>query len=272
MSLGTCASCAKYSLFFFNIIFFLGGGVVLGVGIWLAVDTEAVHTLLRVVDAVQIEDNHEWHQELTPNVLGQAAYILIAAGAAVFLIGFLGCCGAIRESACCLALYAIALIVILGLEVAAGIYAGVERHKFEENTQKAMQHTLSEYYTGGQNQDGVTWGWNKLMTDLECCGVINYDDFRIAHKWQSSKSPDYKVPPQCCKMRDKTSLVPLEILCAKYPNQLNSNMYKGCYNALKEALKTHFTIVMAVGLGIGLSQILGIFLSFVLCCALDREK
>jgi tetraspanin-18 len=52
-----------------------------------------------------------------PAVIEQAAYILIALGAFLFIISFLGYCGAIKESRVLLTAFGIFLIIIFALQV-----------------------------------------------------------------------------------------------------------------------------------------------------------
>lgn len=72
----------------------LAGAAVLGVGIWVKVDSGSILNFLQNV-------------EQAPSELGQllnVGYLLIAVGAVLLILGFLGCCGAIRESKCMLLL------------------------------------------------------------------------------------------------------------------------------------------------------------------------
>ena len=63
------------------------GCAILGVGIWLRVDPNVAKYV-----------NHA--EEI--NVFYTLAYVLMAIGIVIMVIGFLGCCGAIRESQCML--------------------------------------------------------------------------------------------------------------------------------------------------------------------------
>ncbi len=59
-----------------------------------------------------------FEQDLTePTVIEQGAYILIAAGAFIFIISFLGYCGAIKESRVLLTAYGLFIIIIAVLQV-----------------------------------------------------------------------------------------------------------------------------------------------------------
>lgn len=70
----------------------LAGGVILGVGIWVKVDSSSLFGILDSVDGVPAEVSQ----------LVNVCYLLIALGAMLLVLGFLGCCGAIRESRCML--------------------------------------------------------------------------------------------------------------------------------------------------------------------------
>lgn len=273
MAVGCLPLCSKYCLFVFNVVFFLGGGTVLGIGLWMVLDTQAIHTLVRVAGAIAGDDGSYTGQlqyELSPGVLQQAGYILIAAGGAAVLFSFLGCCGAIKESQCCLSLFAICLMVCLGLEVAVGIYAGVAKSSFEQNARNVMLKSLTNEYANGSS-NAITWGWNRMMIDLECCGVIDFQDFKSTRYWRQ-QNPNKIVPDECCKYDDKSARKLMDPSCPVQPSNYNSNMNKGCYESLKYVLQTHLTILMAVGIGIGSSQLLGIILTFVLCCSLEPDK
>ena len=87
------------SLFSPNIpfIFQLLGCAILGVGIWVRVDPN-------FEEYVKGSD--------TFNYLYVGAYILIVVGLVIMVIGFLGCCGAIRESQCMLSVVSGTTLVV----------------------------------------------------------------------------------------------------------------------------------------------------------------
>uniref|UniRef100_A0A672RLA8 Tetraspanin 2 n=1 Tax=Sinocyclocheilus grahami TaxID=75366 RepID=A0A672RLA8_SINGR len=66
-------------------------------------------------------------------------YILIAAGGLVMLVGFFGCCGAVRESQCLLGLFFTCLLVIFGAEVAAGVFGFLNKDKCGVCVQYALK-------------------------------------------------------------------------------------------------------------------------------------
>ncbi|PNJ84844.1 TSPAN4 isoform 14 [Pongo abelii] len=79
-----CLQAVKYLMFAFNLLFWLGGCGVLGVGIWLAATQGSFATLSSSFPSLS------------------AANLLIITGAFVMAIGFVGCLGAIKENKCLL--------------------------------------------------------------------------------------------------------------------------------------------------------------------------
>merc|ERR1711923_498458 len=79
-----CASLAKYLLCLANFVFFVVGGLVLTVGVWVAAD-KASFVQMTQLDAVLNSEVGSKAQNLLaeysqPGVLEQAGYLLIAAG------------------------------------------------------------------------------------------------------------------------------------------------------------------------------------------------
>lgn len=70
----------------------LAGIGILAVGIWVKVDNNSIMTVLQGLSGAPPE---------LKQVLN-IGYLLIAVGSVLVLLGFLGCCGAVRESRCML--------------------------------------------------------------------------------------------------------------------------------------------------------------------------
>ncbi|XP_012689971.1 CD9 antigen [Clupea harengus] len=140
--------CVKYLLFIFNFIFWLMGSLVLAVGLWLRLDPEVVSLL---------------SDEGAPDTFFIGVYILIAAGALVMLVGFFGCCGAVRESQCLLGLFFACLLIIFGAEVAAGVFGFLSKDKIIEDIQNFYAESIKE-----DNNGTMIQSYNKV---LGCCGT-----------------------------------------------------------------------------------------------------
>lgn len=143
--------CVKYLLFVFNFIFWVMGSLVLAVGLWLRFDPETVSLL---------------NGEGAPDTFFIGVYILIGAGSLVMLVGFFGCCGAVRESQCLLGSFFACLLIIFGAEVAAGVFGFL-------NKDKIIQDVQSFYKTSYDENTNGTMIQNSYHKVLNCCGTEN---------------------------------------------------------------------------------------------------
>ncbi|KAJ8373481.1 hypothetical protein SKAU_G00040610 [Synaphobranchus kaupii] len=102
------SKCIKYCLFLFNLLFWISGCIILGVSIYIKVSKDS-------------------NQITKLNIPG--VDLLIAIGVIIMVLGFLGCCGAIKENKCMLLLFFIGLLIIFILLLAAGILGAVGEDK-----------------------------------------------------------------------------------------------------------------------------------------------
>uniref|UniRef100_A0A8B9IFQ4 Tetraspanin 18 n=1 Tax=Anser cygnoides TaxID=8845 RepID=A0A8B9IFQ4_ANSCY len=152
---GDCLSCMKYLMFLFNFFIFLGGACLLGVGIWVIVDPTGFREIVAA----------------NP-LLFTGAYIMLAMGAMLFLLGFLGCCGAIRENKCLLLFFFMFILLIFLAELSAAILAFI----FRENlTREFFTKELKKHYLRNNDTDVFSATWNSVMitvsqaTPAPCC-------------------------------------------------------------------------------------------------------
>uniref|UniRef100_A0A8C0CVC7 Tetraspanin n=1 Tax=Balaenoptera musculus TaxID=9771 RepID=A0A8C0CVC7_BALMU len=107
-----CLQGVKYLMFAFNLLFWLGGCGILGVGIWLAATQGNFATLSSSFPSLS------------------AANLLIVAGTFVMAIGFVGCIGAIKENKCLLLTFFVLLLLVFLLETSLAILFFAYTDKF----------------------------------------------------------------------------------------------------------------------------------------------
>jgi tetraspanin-18 len=277
------ATCAKYVLCLFNFAFFVVGSAVLCVGIWLAVDKASfIHfahfAKFTVNESVDVGNEARGIiKELTePTVIEQGAYMLIAAGAFIFVLSFLGYCGAIKESRVLLTAYGLFIIIIVLLQVAAIVLAAVYSKPAETHTKEFFQHTVRKYYTTKDRKDAVTLSWDFMQAELHCCGVEGSDDFKLASefiKYTNENGDGQVVPESCCRLDGKTALFkPADENCIYAPTTSNSYMNKGCYQTVYDHLISRLNIVIGVVVGVVAVQFLGIIFAFCLCNSVGNDR
>ncbi|MBN3290271.1 TSN18 protein, partial [Polypterus senegalus] len=237
---GDCLSCIKYLMFIFNFFIFLGGSCLLGIGIWVLVDPTGF-----------------WEIVAANPLIFTGAYIILAMGSLLFLLGFLGCYGAVREKKCLLLFFFMLILIIFLAELAAGILAFI----FRENlTREHFTQELRSHYQRSNDTDVFTATWNAVMSTFDCCGVNSADDFEDSIFQQINTD---LVPEACCKKtpnsqgahylsRERCSMGMME-----YRNT------KGCYSTVVEYFETY--IYLAGGLTILVLTIELFAMVFAMC-------
>lgn len=224
-----CLQCIKYLMFVFNLLFWLGGCGILGVGIWLAVTQGNFATLSASFPSLS------------------AANVLIAAGTVVMVIGFLGCIGAIKENKCLLLSFFILLLIVLLLETISMSLFFAYKEEIDRYAQADLKEGLWLYDTEGNI--GLTNAWSIIQTDFRCCGVSNYTDwFEVYNTTQ--------VPDSCCLEYSQRCGLHSPGTWWKAP----------CYERVKIWLQENLLGVWIFGLCIALIQVLGLAFAMTMYC------
>ncbi|XP_050781498.1 tetraspanin-1-like isoform X2 [Gopherus flavomarginatus] len=147
-----CFSFLKLMMFVFNGVIFLSGLAVLGIGIWVKVDGGSFVQILGAA-APQLMQ------------LINVGYLCIAVGTFLLLMGFLGCCGAMKESKCMLLLFFVIILILFIAEVAGAVvvlaFSSVA-DIFIEHLKNWAVKTLREDYG---RRDDVTAIWDTTMKE-----------------------------------------------------------------------------------------------------------
>lgn len=235
-------SCVKCVFFAFNVIFWLLGCAVLGIGIWLQVSKGP-------------------YASVAPSFNFLSATVLcITAGVLILIIGFFGCCGAIMDNQCMLLTYFMLVVVIFMLEIVSSVLAFIYRIEIEVTVRNELLEGIKQSYPkpgSGEEEEGLVRGWGTVQSSLQCCGVDNYTDWYRIKAWPT----DDKVPIECC--RNMTTCKTTD------PADWHSH---GCYRELKNKLVDNLLIVGGVCLGVVVIQIFGMAAAMAMFCCLRADK
>jgi len=278
----------------FNILFFIIGLISLALGIWAYVDKDSiVSALSKIPDAGQtINDAVD-----APSLLQNSAIGLMAVGGVIFLIGALGCIGALKEIRLFLGLYAGIVIIIFIGQIAAGVLAVIFKDDVQDRLKTFLDDNIKTHYTTGVRivnnalklpSDALELGWDTAQVTFECCGNTNYSDWTTATKFNRAYSGTFsgktisvtnaQVPITCCKMVDHTkfpsklseiSFVDAQ-MCLTNPNSTYINT-QGCYQSVKDLLLKYAKVAIGVGLGIAFIEIVGIIAACYLCKKIKED-
>ncbi|XP_048644170.1 tetraspanin-18 [Marmota marmota marmota] len=215
---GDCLSCMKYLMFVFNFFIFLGGTCLLGAGIWVMVDP----TGFREVVAAN-------------PLLFTGAYVLLAMGGLLFLLGFLGCCGAVRENKCLLLFFFLFILIIFLAELSAAVLAFI----FRENPAGPLSPALAPVQSTCS-----------LFSQFGCCGVNGPEDFKFASIYQMLAQDSEEVPEACCRREpqgQKGVLLNREECVSGRSLFINT---QGCYAVILNTFETYVYLAGALAIGV----------------------
>ncbi|XP_058484612.1 CD81 antigen-like [Solea solea] len=237
MGVEGCTKCIKYLLFFFNFIFWLTGGVILGVALWLRHDPKTSNLLELEFEGAQ-----------APSTFYISVHILIAVGAVMMVVGFLGCYGAIQESQCLLGTFFACLVILFACEVAAGIWGFM--HK--DTVSKEMINFYDSVYDKGMT-DGLSMDKNK---EQAAATVL-----KVFHETLS-----------CCGKGQGTAILTsitdglgITDICPK--NQLQTS----CHKRIEELFSDKIYLIGIAALVVAVIMIFEMIFSMVLCCGIRNS-
>ncbi|KAM9409791.1 CD81 molecule a [Pholidichthys leucotaenia] len=235
MGVEGCTKFIKYLLFFFNFIFWLTGGIILGVALWLRHD-QKISSLLEL----------EYDGTQAPNTFYISIHILIAIGAVMMVVGFLGCYGAIQESQCLLGTFFACLVILFACEVAAGIWGYMNRDTvskemmifYDSLYDKAMTQSLAE-----DEKTALGTVLKAFHETLNCCG----------------KGSGLNVFTHITDKLGLTDLCPKEFTSTS------------CHARIQELFSDKIYLIGIAALVVAVIMIFEMIFSMVLCCGIRNS-
>jgi len=260
-------SCIKYLVVFYNFLFWLLGVVILGLSAYLWWDSQNYLDL-----------NEVGQYYVTPFI------VLLILGGVMTVVGFLGCCGAVRESSCLLGTYFL-FCVTMCVACGASLFWAIQnedmvREKIKRDTTKLIQVSY-----GIGNTNATEKLVDRIQRDFECCGSVGPDDwinssFNSGNKSGAtergiSSNPRetvfFRIPHSCCQPSSTTCEERVDrIMTSELVNSFIGIHKDGCIKKFESFIKEKWQwILLTGGILIGV-QIFALIFACVLCCAISR--
>ncbi|XP_021261043.1 tetraspanin-1 [Numida meleagris] len=236
-----CFTFIKVMMILFNLAIFLGGGTLLGIGIWVSVDGKSFMDIFGTLSTSVMQ-------------VVNVSYFLIVIGSILLVIGFLGCCGAQKESKCLLMMFFSVVLIIFIAEIAAAVVVLVYTGLAETFLTALVTPVLKEKY--GED-DALTQIWTVTMNEFHCCGLNNYTDLQDS-PWYRDHNNTFPGP--CCNSVDPCSL--------RLVAQTNVS---GCFDQILEEIRTNADVVGGVAAGIAALEVAAMVVSMYLYCYIDKK-
>ncbi|XP_059573042.1 tetraspanin-2 isoform X2 [Alligator mississippiensis] len=189
--------CVKLLLLAFNLLFWLAGSAVVTFGLWLRFGG--------VMGNIASEQK-------SPEYIYMGLYVLVGAGALMMMVGFFGCCGAVRESQCLLGAFFACLLVIFAAEVTSGVFAFLGKNAAIQEVQAIYKDAYDAYMKNPGEKNRTL---QLLHSSFQCCG--------------KGKDSDDQVKPTC-------------------PEGIH--LPKNCLEEIQSVTNSHLHLVGIVGIAI----------------------
>ena len=137
------------------------GCAILALGIYVLVDP-SVKQLKNIANTDLLQKNG-----INLDYIDKCGIAFCVFGGFMFLISFLGCCGALKKVRCLLGLYSTILLLILLAEIAIGIFAAVYSSKLREVLTNVLRQSIRDQYMGEmKNKTIASVAWDAVMYNV----------------------------------------------------------------------------------------------------------
>jgi len=230
MGISCGATLIKYLLFFFNLLWLALGVAILYFGIRITSFSGDLHGIVE-------------------NSIKTGAIVVLVAGSIIFLIAFLGCCGACKENSCMLTTYG-GIILILVIVQCVGAYLAFHyRSKIEGDIKDGFEEQFKNYKTVSPD---IRKAIQNIQKEFECCGYDSPDNYKpiLGNTW----------PASCCGESFEKDV---NATCSQGKSPYKS----GCIDSVADKVKMYLGGLGGVAIALVLIQLLII----VSACCLARE-
>ncbi|KAL7736665.1 hypothetical protein ACLKA6_015297 [Drosophila palustris] len=210
----------KYVLFIFNILFVICG------------------ILLIIFGSLMVSEIKNFSSVDETFTANSVAIIILVLGCLIFLVSFIGCCGAIRENSCGLTTYSVVMLGLFLCQIALIIYVWVNHVQIRQS----LDTVVKKIWDQRNSSDKILM--DTLQRSLKCCGLHGFADYGTTY------------PASCCDS-------PTNGYCS-----LTSVMFKpGCKSAVDSLWDTNVNIIKYAGLGVLVVELV----AFIFACCLANQ-
>ncbi|XP_046993330.1 tetraspanin-33-like [Schistocerca americana] len=259
------SSCVKYMIFLLNFVFWLFGGLLIGVGLYAFVDKWQATGLIKV--------------ETIYDVVLNISLVMVIAGGVIFIVSFAGCVGALRENTCLLKFYSLCLLVFFLLEMAIAIMGFVFPHTMQSVLEESFTDKIIHTYREDADLQNLI---DFAQQEFKCCGLSSegYMDWS-KNEYFNCSSPSVErcgVPFSCCMNATDISSGLINIMCGYGVQELSvaeaskKVWTSGCIEIVRSWAERNLYTIAGIALGIALSQLFVIYLAKTLEGQIEMQK
>lgn len=268
MGMGIGGKCGMFFLILLNTLFLLLGIGLLVVGILMKVQNDFISRdeVIKTLNEVSLNGTLK-----LGNVANSLSIFVICLGVFVIVISAIGAFGACCKNRCLLVTYAIIVLLIFVAQVVAVALWFVMKDKVENEVKGELKTALTKY-NGVTSTDQVSIGWDLLFIGYDCCGVeavtATQDQEFSGSAWWASRGSDF-VPASCCIAATEDNYKSYtEVACTQ---SLTTHQKQGCYDAIKDWIKTYQVAAIAVGITLLVVEFIAVVFACLVCRAIGKK-
>uniref|UniRef100_UPI00358E064B tetraspanin-3-like n=1 Tax=Myxine glutinosa TaxID=7769 RepID=UPI00358E064B len=182
------------------------------------------------------------------------ALLLISVASCLALVAVIGCCSTARDSRFGLSTFLFFLIAIFFFEVVAGVLAYAYRGQVNSKVSMMIDDVFQAY--NGSDANTVSRAVDMVQSQLHCCGIRNYTDWR----WEPWYNHSGSAPSSCCAHNVSICNGSLEEPMLLY--------HQGCQIKIVGTLMDALTLILWSAVAFGCFQLLAMIFT---CLAMDRR-
>uniref|UniRef100_A0A3Q0S8D5 Tetraspanin n=1 Tax=Amphilophus citrinellus TaxID=61819 RepID=A0A3Q0S8D5_AMPCI len=232
--------CIKYFIFGFNILFWLLGMALVGIGLWAWSEKGVLSNISSITDLGGLDP----------------VWLFMVVGGVMFILGFAGCIGALRENTFLLKFFSVFLGIIFFLELTTGVLAFVFKDWIKDQLNLFINNNIRAYRDDIDLQNLIDFTQEYVSSEESLGNLLIY-----------SRDFDRYYSSQFCLLPESFSEDVINTQCgydirAKPDSEQKDYInVKGCVPQFEKWLQDNLTLVAGIFIGVALLQIFGICLA-----------
>uniref|UniRef100_A0A672JT33 Tetraspanin n=1 Tax=Sinocyclocheilus grahami TaxID=75366 RepID=A0A672JT33_SINGR len=186
-------------------------------------------------------------------------WLFLVVGGVMFVLGFAGCIGALRENAFLLKFFSVFLGIIFFLELTAGVLAFVFKDWIKDQLKFFINNNIRAYRDDIDLQNLIDF----TQDYWECCGAFGPEDWNLNIYFNCTDTNLSRekcgVPFSCCTKDPAEDVINTQCgydIRAKDDNEQKMFIHtKGCVPQFEKWLQENLTVVAGIFIGIALLQV-----------------
>ncbi|KAG2466846.1 TSN5 protein, partial [Polypterus senegalus] len=192
-------------------------------------------------------------------------WLFLVVGGVMFILGFAGCIGALRENTFLLKFFSVFLGIIFFLELTAGVLAFVFKDWIKDQLNFFINNNIRAYRDDIDLQNLIDF----TQEYWQCCGAFGADDWNLNIYFNCTDANPSRercgVPFSCCTKDPAEDVINTQCgydVRAKTDSEQHNYIHtKGCVPQFEKWLQDNLTVVAGIFIGIALLQLAYLILS-----------